>query len=286
MHRFIPISLALAMCAFGITACDSKAKTEDATSEAPKGADPASSDAKSGDAKDGKGAAAKPDGSAKAPSGKMFDKKADFRLVCSVFDAKDFAEAFNVPADEVKEANFGCAYTWESKTKGEREVKVEIAPGFIHKEVARAKKSYDALLTQSPGARDEEVAAALGDMKAKARADGAIASGAEEKAAKTLTGTVGALVKGITYQNTAQRIGDQSLEDSTGKIWVRLGNMTYTVMAYDGKPFQLDPKSLNVKDPTKIASAIAEASKAWEASTSDVRKKHSTVIANLVTSKL
>jgi hypothetical protein len=196
------------------------------------------------------------------PEDKTIRKRA-----CEFLTADMVAKAFEVPAGELKQHKMmGCMYTRRS---GDQLTDAKLMMIRVHKTTEGATRWFgNATASKTKEQLDAEMELVKEKLKEREELD----TSAKKKTAVNIADMLKDTSPdaGIRYEDVPG-IGDQArVSDSDGALWVRLGNMTFQVQAYQG-PDQPKPDS-DPKNPRGMAKAAIEAQKKWLAETLEERK--------------
>jgi hypothetical protein len=199
------------------------------------------------------------------------------KQVCDYFTPQMVSAQFDVPASELKAMKvMGCIYTWG---KDGQIVEAQVMMTRVHKTVDAA-KTWFASATQSK--TKEDIDKEFDQVKGKLDERKELDTKLKKNTAKGLTdiAKMGTPDAGVTYTDVPA-IGDEArISSHDAALWVRLGNLTFQVLAYKG-PEQPKPDYLKMK-PKDIMKASMEAQKKWLADTFEQRKKDTIAIAPAV----
>ncbi len=254
---------------FALSACDSGKKDEATKTDA---AEPG---------KDGEAAAAE-GGEADAPAeaaALSFEESLE-KEECEVLTAALVGETFGLAAGDLKQSTIaGCIYQWESEAE---ELNARLGSFRVHDDVDKAKQWFE---NSTKDMSQEEIAAAMGKIKAKAAEDGKLDTKAKDEAADEIGGAITEMAgaDGYTFE-TIDGVGDAAaVSGDDGQVTVLLGNATFTVSAYKGKK---QPPIQMPANPRQIAEVAKKENAKWMVETLDQRKTQSTALAKAVVETL
>ncbi len=204
---------------------------------------------------------------------------------CELLTPELVSTTFGAPQDELRQIKvMGCIYSWASD---ERTVEARISMLTVHASQAVATRWFEnATRDVSAEEAQQQLDQAVGAVKDKA-AKGELGKDVSTSAVDTVM--AGALV-GASRYGDIEGIGDQArinLDD--GGLWIRVGNLTFSVAAYNGPPkppasrAAIDVRNLDIK---KIAADAKASDNAWLAQTFDQRKRDAQTLARVIIGKL
>lgn len=260
----------LVCASLAMAACDKKEGGDDpaATSE---GADTSAKDGKEGAATDPKEAMEEVAEAAK------FDKEMR-KKACEILTAEMVAEVLEVNAADLKQMKImGCSYNW---SEDGQTVEARFGSIRVHDDTARAKKWF---ANATKGMTAKEVEEAMAKVAERAKKDERIDTEEKKAAVGSIAKSAGKM-GAITFEDV-DGVGDEArLNTGDGDLWVRKGNMTFTVAAYKGKELQAPP--MKGGDMKGFAAKMRELDKAHKKETMPQRKDAATKLTKAILAKL
>lgn len=208
-----------------------------------------------------------------------FDKAMQ-KKACDILTPAMVSEAFGVPEEKLQQQKvLGCNYSWE----GDGEI-LEARFGSIrvHDSTEVAQKWFK---NATKGMTDEEVKAAMAKITERAKKDERVDTASKKEATEKLGGALGGM-GGFQFEDVADVADEARASTADGELWVRLGNMTFTISAYKGAEMP------SIKPPTDpgamkdFSKKIMAATREWEKKTAPQRKEAAQKLAKLVIAKL
>jgi hypothetical protein len=199
------------------------------------------------------------------------------KRACEFLTADMVAQLFGVPAAELEQMKvMGCVYSWH---EGEQLVEAQLMMLRVHETPERA-ATWFAHATATTSKAEAE--AAMDQAKAEVQDRPELDTKVEKQTAGDLTELtkLGVPDEGYSYDDVPE-LGDEArISNVDGGIWVRLGNLTFQVQAYQGP--EQPPTPFDPKNPQAMAAAAMKAQKQWIADTLDQRKAASLKLAPVV----
>ncbi len=268
MLRATPL-LALTLA---LLACDSKPDAE--------AADKAGGDAKSVAASGAKAVAGEAGGALSEEA--RFDKKLR-KEACALLTPKMVADAFGVPAGELKQMKVGgCLYKRKS---GEEIVEASIMTVRVHDSEKRAAAWF---ANATKNRTKEEVGKQLEEIKKRAQGHEKIDTKQKKETAGKVVDLVGGMTpdEGFQYEDVPG-VGDEArVNVGDGKVRVRLDNLTFAVTAYQGKRAPEPDFSQAVGDSQKMVAMAQAAAKRHMKETAPKRRQDATKLAKAIVAAL
>lgn len=263
--------LALAFCLSSL-ACDKSASSDEGGAAEPSKADGAEKAAAHVDEVANKTA---------KEYGKEFAKNG-----CEILTAQMVAKTFDVPEAELKQMKMmGCIYNWKKKVDDKTETMLEARITLImsHK-TADIAKQWFAKATKNVTA--EEAKAQMNAVTEKAKEHESVDTKLKEKTVGTMGGLAAESVgkEGYSYAEVSGLGDEAKIASSDGALWIRVGNLTFTVAAYKGPP--QPPVDIDIKNLKAMAAKSMAAQREWTKKTFDERKEAGTKLARLVVATL
>jgi len=266
-HRPIRRLLALSLVTGVLGGCDgnkaggeNEAKVADSNDEAEKA--------------EAKGETAKP---VLARAEPQFDPEQDKALrkqMCDSFTADMVAEHFGVAAADLKQVSImGCTYAWNDDVTT---LEVSVMMPRVHDSLDDAKRWYE---NATKSKTKEELDAEFEKFEEQLQKSDKLDTKVKKDTAKGL----GNLAKsatpdaGVSYEDVAG-VGSQARASSAdGALWIRAGNLTFQLRAYEGP---VKPKvPLDTKNPMAMAKAQIASDKKWVSETVEARRAAAKKIA-------
>ena len=195
---------------------------------------------------------------------------------CDLLTADLVGATFNFPADSFKQTKvMGCLYTWKNETE---QINATISLLQVHKTAVQADSWFN---KATANRSSEEVQAELDQVAAALDRSDKLDTAVKKSMASTMLNAVGA--EPVSFEDVAG-VGDEARAGADGSIYVRAGNLTFVVSAYQGpnEP-DIDFSGMAVK---QILEATKQQSKAWASETSAQRKKNGVQLASAVVDAL
>jgi hypothetical protein len=217
--------------------------------------------------------------------GKVFPKD-QHKKACEMLTADMVATQLGVEAGALEQMKVGgCLYSWTKEDRSEL-VDASIMGIFAMDDADRARKRFEDL-TKSRTAKEmqEEVEA----MKAAAKGDATIDTAAKAEQVEAVAGMLGDLVPegGLQFEDVPG-IGDAArVNVHDGSLVVLLGNMTFDVRAFKGKPApDLPTEVITSTDIKKLTAAAKENDAKWMSETREQRRAMAIELAKVIVAKL
>lgn len=186
---------------------------------------------------------------------------------CAVVTKETVAAVFDIPAGEITaDSGMFCTYEWEG---GGRTVDVTVHINSVAEDAERAASRFASATRGMSGA---DLDRAVDDIKQRAAESGELKGDGAREAAGAVTASVGS-DRGIQFEDV-EGVGDEArlaLTVGAGDLWVRVGNLIFTVSAYSGPEMPM-PDELS-------PGAIMSASKEWQKETMPQRKEAAVKLA-------
>ncbi len=214
-------------------------------------------------------------------SGRRPFDKALAKQACDILTPERVEQTFGVPAAELKQVTVvGCTYSFRDKDAPEK-LQLDARFGTIraHKDEEAAKQWFG---NATKGMTQEEKKQAMAAIAQGAKDREEVDSKAKEKVVDQLGSAMVELTgsDGIRFESV-NGIGDEARFNlSDGGLWVRTGNLTFTVTAYHGPPA---PKP-NLKNVglQEMAKAALSANREWLQQTLPKRKADASKLAAVI----
>lgn len=241
-----------------------------------------------GDAKGAEGSAAAGAGAGEGAAGgggKIFPKD-QHKKACEMLTADMVATQFGVEASALQQMKIaGCSYNWQKDDRSEL-VDASVMMIFTDDDAEKARRRFENL-TRSMTA--EEIRKELESVKAAAKDHEKIDTAAKAEQVDAVAGMMGDLVPDGGQQfEDVPGVGDAArvnLHDGT--LYVLVGNMTFNVRAFKGKPApDLPTAVITSTDIKKLTAAAKENDAKWMADTREERRAMAIELAKAIVAKL
>jgi hypothetical protein len=187
-------------------------------------------------------------------------------------------KTLDVPAKDLTQVKvLGCAYTWDEDNQI---AEARLSSMRVHDSAQKAQVWFG---RATKGMTAEEVEKTMAQVAEKAKEDERVDTDEKKKMVEGFA-KMAAKAGPIEFEDM-DGIGDEArVNKADGEIWVRKGNLTFTVAAYKGKG--LDAPPMDPKDMKGFAAKMRAADKAHKKETMPQRKEAGRKIAEQVLAKL
>lgn len=211
------------------------------------------------------------------------------KLGCEMLTASMVATTLGVPEDKLKQTKvMGCHYNL--KGDDTQDAQANLTMIRVSKDVDAAKRWFE---NSTRSQTKEEIAKQMEMVKSMAKKSDTVDT--KQKAATV--DTVGDMAvaftpdEGTRYEDLAG-LGDEARQNQhDGTVVVRVGNMQFHVMAYQGKPeppadYMIGENGRPITDTKVVIKLAKEHQNKWLAETIDIRKEKSVALAKAILAEL
>ena len=200
------------------------------------------------------------------------------KKACEILTAEMVEKTLDVPAKDLTQVKvLGCAYTWDEDNQI---AEARLSSMRVHDSAQKAQVWFG---RATKGMTAEEVEKTMAQVAEKAKEDERVDTDEKKKMVEGFA-KMAAKAGPIEFEDM-DGIGDEArVNKADGEIWVRKGNLTFTVAAYKGKG--LDAPPMDPKDMKGFAAKMRAADKAHKKETMPQRKEAGRKIAEQVLAKL
>lgn len=196
---------------------------------------------------------------------------------CALVTPEMVAAVFDVPAADLEQsqsrAMSSCTYTREGDGEG---LEATVGVGGVYED---AEKAASRFRSTTAGMSGEKLDRAMAGVRKSAQDSGDLDTAGERDAADKIMDNSNNSA-GIQFKDV-EGVGDEArlaLTVGAGKLYVRAGNLNFTVTAYSGP---------DMKMPAKLdAGAIMDADKQWRRETMPQREQAAVKLAKAVVASL
>lgn len=196
---------------------------------------------------------------------------------CKLLTADLVASVFEVPAAELEQGttmSSTCTYTRES---GDQELKASVDVDGVHDDAETASSRFRSVTAGMSGA---DLDRTMDGIKKEAARESGVDGATADAVVGAAAGGSKSGSKGIQFEDVAG-VGDEArmaLTVGAGDLYVRVGNLNFTVSAYSGPGMTM---------PTEMKpGSILAASRAWQKDTLPQRKEDAIKLGKAVAASL